>query len=374
MSESKKLSSAAPFWVSVILIVLVFVAAIYGGWTIFWVPLYALIISSLLDTLLGDNDENNDPNTDNKHLFWHQLVTQIWAPLQFAFLFFALIAATRFNHLSTQESIWLFVAIGVVTGGVGIVYAHELIHQRDKYERTMGDFLLAMVMYGHFRTKHILIHHRYVGTPADPVTARYNEGFYNFFVRLVPQGLKASWNVEVGRLEKRSLSKWDKTNPFWRYVGWPVGLVILAALVGGWFGVLLFSIQAFIAIIFLELTNYIEHYGLVRKHLGDGKYEHIKPHHSWNSSREFTNYLLINLQRHSDHHYKPDRRFPLLQTYDESEAPQIPFGYPLMAAIALIPPLWLRIMNPRVRKWRAMYYPEITDWTAYRNASNPMPR
>ena len=180
--------------------------------------------------------------------------------------------------------------------------------------------------------------------------------------------------MEVSRLEKRGLSKWHRSNPFWRYVGWPAGLLLLAALIGGAFGVLLFCLQAFIAILFLELANYVEHYGLVRQHLGDGKYEHIKPHHSWNSSREFTNYLLINLQRHSDHHYKPDRRFPLLQTYEESEAPQLPYGYPIMAAIALIPPVWRNMMNPKVRAWRRTYYPDIEDWDAYRYMTNPMPR
>lgn len=374
MSEVKQIGSAAPFWVSIILAILVFVSAVFGGWTIALVPFYGLFFSSVVDRIIGDNQDNVDPNTETSLLFWHQLVTLVWVPLQFAFIFFAITAATRFDHLSVHESIWMMVAMGVATGGIGIVYAHELIHQKNKLERTLGDLLLAMVLYGHFRTKHILIHHRYVGTPADPVTARYNEGFHRFFVRLLPEGIKASWKMEAGRLAKRELPTWDRTNPFWRYISWGCGMLLLAGLIGGWFGMVLFCIQASIAILFLELTNYVEHYGLVRKHLGDGKYEHIRPHHSWNSSRRFTNYLLINLQRHSDHHYKPDRRFPLLQTYDKSEAPELPIGYPALAAMALIPPLWRRVMNPKVRKWRAMYYPEITDWTPYRNATNPMPR
>ncbi|MAX74591.1 MAG: alkane 1-monooxygenase, partial [Nioella sp.] len=119
---------------------------------------------------------------------------------------------------------------------------------------------------------------------------------------------------------------------------------------------------------------YVEHYGLTRKHLENGRYEHVQPHHSWNASHRVTNWLLINLQRHSDHHYKPSRRFPLLQTYTDAEAPQLPFGYPVMTLMALVPPLWRRRMNPRVRAWRARYYPEITDWSAYNKARNPMPR
>lgn len=374
MSEVKQIGSAAPFWVSIVLVFLVFAGAIYGGWVIALGPIYALVISSIIDRIIGDNHDNVDPNTDPKLLFWHQLITIIWVPLQFAFLFFCIAAATRFDHLSTQESIWMMVALGVTTGGVGIVYAHELIHQKNKWERSLGDLLLAMVLYGHFRTKHILIHHRYVGTPADPVTARYNEGFHRFFARLLWKGPKVSWQMEAGRLAKRERPIWHRSNPFWRYISWACGMLVLSGLIGGWMGVGLLCIQAFIAVLFLELANYVEHYGLVRKHLGDGKYEHIRPHHSWNSSRKFTNFLLINLQRHSDHHYKPDRRYPLLQTYDSAEAPELPMGYPALAALALIPPVWRRLMNPKVRAWRRTYYPEITDWDPYKYATNPMPR
>ena len=118
----------------------------------------------------------------------------------------------------------------------------------------------------------------------------------------------------------------------------------------------------------------MEHYGLTRKHLGEGKYEHVRPHHSWNAAHKASNWLLINLQRHSDHHYRPDRRFPLLQNYTPSDAPQLPYGYPVMTVAAMIPPLWRRVMNPRVRRWRQMYYPEITDWSSYNKAKTPMPR
>lgn len=124
-------------------------------------------------------------------------------------------------------------ATGIITGGVGIVYAHEMIHQKDKLERDLGDALLAMVLYGHFRTKHILIHHRYVGTPNDPVTARYNEGFHRFIFRLLPEELIASWRLEAARLTKRELPLWDKSNPFWRYIGWPLGFLLFAAVIGG---------------------------------------------------------------------------------------------------------------------------------------------
>ena len=142
----------------------------------------------------------------------------------------------------------------------------------------------------------------------------------------------------------------------------------------GALGVVLFLLQAFVAIFHLEMVNYVEHYGLSRKHLGDGRYEHVLPRHSWNAAQKASNWLLINLQRHSDHHYKPNRRFPLLQNYTEDEAPQLPHGYAVMTTLALMPRVWRRVMNPRVRAWRAKYYPEITDWTPYNKGTTPLPR
>ena len=293
MQTNKSRLSPLPFSVSLILAATVIVAATFGGWTIALVPVLGLIVSSVLDRLLSNNLDNAGTETGDEALYWHRMLTIVWFPIQLFFVTFALLAATRFSHLSTTESIFLFVAMGITTGGIGVVYAHELIHQKDKLEKNLGDALLAMVLYGHFRTKHILIHHRYVGTPGDPVTARYNEGFHRFFWRLLPEGLMASWRIEASRLARRDRPIWDWSNPFWRYVLWSFGFLALAALIGGWAGVGLYCIQAIIAITYLELTNYVEHYGLVRKHLGDGKYEHVRPHHSWNSSKRFTNYLLI---------------------------------------------------------------------------------
>jgi alkane 1-monooxygenase len=175
-------------------------------------------------------------------------------------------------------------------------------------------------------------------------------------------------------LARKNLPWHHRSNPIWRYAVLQITFLVLAVWVGGWAGLGLFLVQAFTAMWQLELVNYVEHYGLTRKHLGDGKYEHVLPRHSWNASQLASNWLLINLQRHSDHHYKPDRRFPLLQTYDEDDAPQLPYGYPIMTTAAMIPPIWRRVMNPRVRAWRKKHYPEIKDWTPYKNATNPMPR
>jgi alkane 1-monooxygenase len=231
-----------------------------------------------------------------------------------------------------------------------------------------------MVLYSHFRSEHLLVHHRYVATPKDPVTARYNEGFHRYFPRVLWNCPQSAFKAEAAMLARKKKPWTDLSNPFWRYWALQLGFLVLAFAIAGVWGIFLFLVQAFWAIFQLELVNYVEHYGLTRKHLGEGKYEHVLPRHSWNSAHRASNWLLINLQRHSDHHYKPDRRFPLLQTYDDIDAPQLPFGYPVMTMMAVFPPVWRRFMNPKVRAWRAKYYPEIEDWSAYRDATNPLPR
>ncbi|QEE36981.1 alkane 1-monooxygenase [Octadecabacter sp. SW4] len=369
-----KLSRALPFWVSLALVPLAWIGAVYGGWTVILLPISTWYLFSIIDGIAGLYEENADLETTEDELFWYKLVTLIWFPIQFVTVFGVLWYVTQSGHLTTLEQIVLFFGIGVISGAVGIVYAHELCHQKPKLERWMGDLLLAMVLYSHFRSEHLLVHHRYVGTPRDPVTARYNEGFHRFFFRVIREQPVSAFRAEKAMLKRKNLPWHDRGNPFWKYWALQIAFIALAVIIGGWAGLGLFLVQAFVAIWQLELTNYVEHYGLTRKHLGNGKYEHVLPRHSWNASQLASNWLLINLQRHSDHHYKPDRRFPLLQTYGEAEAPQLPYGYPIMTMAAMVPPIWRRVMNPRVRKWRAMYYPEITDWQPYKNGTTPMPR
>ncbi|WP_425044376.1 alkane 1-monooxygenase [Primorskyibacter sp. S87] len=366
--------SAAPFWCSFLLIPLIWYAALQGGWTLVLVPLSTWWAFAILDRMLGLNVNNADPQIDDEDLGWYIALTQLWAPLQFLTLFGLIWFVSDSDHLSTIEKLALFFGVGIATGTVGINYSHELMHQKGKRERWLGDILLAMVLYSHFRSEHLLVHHRYVGTPRDPVTARYNEGFHRFYPRVLRESLTSSFAAEKNLLARKELPWTDFSNPFFRYWFLQGVMLLLALVLGGWVGLGLFLMQASVAIWQLELVNYVEHYGLTRKHLGKGKYEHVKPHHSWNAAHKASNWLLINLQRHSDHHYKPNRRFPLLQNHAEDEAPQLPYGYPVMTVAAMIPPLWRRVMNPRVRHWRRLYYPEIADWKPYNRANNPMPR
>lgn len=372
-STISRFSRAAPFGISIILPLLVIVAATQGGLWLLLPPLGTWWLYTILDTIMGRYTENADPDIEDSDLFWYRLITMVWFPIQFVMIYGMLWYVTGADHLSMAEKFGAFFGVGVLSGTVGIVYSHELMHQSNRLERWLADLLLATVLYSHFRTEHLLVHHPHVGTTRDAVTARYNEGFHRFFFRVLHEAPRSAWQAEKVMLARRGYSVLDGSNPFWRYGALQLLTLLLAVLVGGWLGLALFLFQAIVAIWQLELTNYVEHYGLTRKHLGDGKYERVMPHHSWNADHKASNWLLINLQRHSDHHYKPARRFPLLQTYPASEAPQLPRGYPVMTVAAMIPPVWRRVMNPRVRAWRRQYYPEIEDWTPYKVGSLPPP-
>ncbi|MEM9475506.1 MAG: alkane 1-monooxygenase [Pseudomonadota bacterium] len=367
------LLQALPFWASLALPLLLVWAAVQGGWALLLVPLVTWHLATLLDRFLGLNVGGADPETPEQSLFWYNLILWLWPAIQLATVFGMLAYVTATDHLSTWGQIGVFLGVGVITGTIGLNYAHELMHRSTRWERWLADILLASVFYSHFRTEHLLVHHRHVGTPRDAVTARYNEHFHAYFARVLPQALRSALRAEAGMCARKGVSPWHRSNPFWRYAALQALVLIAAFAVGGWVGVGLVLFQALVAIWQLELVNYVEHYGLTRKHLGDGRYEAVRPCHSWNANHRATNWLLINLQRHSDHHTKPGRPFPLLQPQAPGAAPELPYGYPVMTLAALIPPIWRRIMNPRVRAWRKEHYPEITDWRPYSRHATPLP-
>jgi len=274
--QVSNVTAALPFWLSLTLIPLALLGASQGGWWLALLPLYGWGMFSVLDAFVGLNTDNADLETSEDELYWYKLVTILWFPLQFLLTFGMIIYATRADHLSGFELWALFFGIGVISGTVGINYSHELMHQKNNLERWMADLLLASVLYSHFRSEHLLVHHRYVATPKDPVTARYNEGFHRFFPRVLHQCFWSAWNAEKAMLARKKLSAFDLSNPFARYAALQGGMLLLALILGGWLGLALFLVQAFTAIWQLELVNYIEHYGLTRKHLGDGKYEHVR--------------------------------------------------------------------------------------------------
>lgn len=345
------------FALSWLMLALLAFAAWRGGWWIALVPFLGFGVPALLDRLTPLNLDNPALSNDAGQEGWtaHRLAIAIWPALQFITLLAALWLTCRTDHLSTLNAFALFAVIGTITGAIGIVYAHELMHRQGRLERFLGDCLMAMVFYSHFRSEHLQVHHRYVGTPRDTVTAREGENLFAFYARVVPASLVSAWQAEADRLRQRGRPLSHRSNPFWTYLALQGAMVALALVIGGWKGLALLITQAAMAIIYLEATNYIEHYGLMRREIAPGRYEPVALHHSWNSSHRFTNYMLINLPRHPDHHFRPDRDYQLLQTYTSDSAPQMPHSYPVMVALAFVPPVWMRMMNPRVLKWRARF-------------------
>ncbi len=222
MSISPKVNhftKALPFWMSLLTVPIAIFGAIHGGWAVFLLPAFSWYFFSVLDAFTGLNLENADPETSDADLFWYRLITVIWLPVQFITSFAILWYVTHSGHLVPWEKIVLFFGMGVMCGSVGIVYAHELLHQKPRYERILADLLLAMVLYSHFRSEHLLVHHRYVGTPRDTVTARYNEGFHRFFARVLFESLHSAWNAEKLMLLRKKIARGPSKQPILPLLG-----------------------------------------------------------------------------------------------------------------------------------------------------------
>src|SRR5438132_10114433 len=276
---------------------------------------------------------------------WFRLVTWLWVPIQLALITW-LVRVVPFAHLTVPEMIAATIAVGATTGAIGMTFAHELIHRRHGYERMFGNILLASVSYPHFAIEHVKGHHRHVGTPRDPATARLGESVYQFLPRSVLGGLISSWHIERRRLWELEARTWSRHNRMLRVAF--VEVLIYAAIAFG-FGrvaVAVFAGQSAVAIVILEVINYIEHYGLLRKKSKPWEYERVKAEHSWDSPNRISNWLLINLPRHSDHHLSAAKRYQTLELL--AHAPRLPGGYGAMFLLAFVPPLWFHVMNPRV--------------------------
>ncbi len=321
------------------------------GWGVWlWLgPIVILGIVPLIDWAAG-LDPSNPPDSVIKSLEqdrYYRWLTYLFLPLQYAgfALAFWYIAT---GDLTLVNKIGLAVTVGFI-GGLGINTAHELGHKKEAHERWLSKIALAQSCYGHFYIEHNRGHHVRVATPADPASSRVGESFYRFWPRTVFGSLASAWELESRRYSRRGQHPFrignDVINALLMTLAlWAVMVVWLGP------GIIPFLlIQAFIAITLLEAVNYLEHYGMLREIVGvPGKerYERVEPRHSWNSNNIATNVLLYHLQRHSDHHAHPTRRYQALR--DEKGAPALPTGYASMILLALVPPMWNRIMDPRV--------------------------
>jgi alkane 1-monooxygenase len=249
------------------------------------------------------------------------------------------------SNLEWGELVVFGLAVGTVTGGIGITVAHELAHRAERIDRFIAKALLVSVGYGHFVVEHVRGHHVRVGTPDDPATAPRGMSVYRFIARSVAGSFKHAWRLEKIRLQHERRPPWSLRN--WVLSGSLLSLLMLAvaATFGGAKAALVLSLQAAWAIVLLEVINYIEHYGLQRRRIND-RYEPVREEHSWNANYTVSNWLLFNLQLHPDHHTHVQRPFDQLRSV--ASAPQLPAGYPAMVLLALVPPAWYAVMNPRL--------------------------
>lgn len=312
-------------------------------------PLVILGVVPLLDLLAGI-DRANPPADAIEALErdrYYRWITYLFLPLQYAGFLTAFWFLTN-AELSTWNRIGLAVTVGFI-GGLGINTAHELGHKKESHERWLSKVALAQSGYGHFYIEHNRGHHVRVATPEDPASSRVGESFYRFWPRTVIGSLRSAWRLETRRYSRRGVNPIRLGNDVIN--SWLMTAVLWVAMVT-WLGVQVIPfliLQALVAITLLEAVNYLEHYGMLRAKVisnGRERYERVNPSHSWNSNNLATNVLLYHLQRHSDHHAQPTRRYQALRDYEES--PVLPTGYAGMILLALVPPLWRSVMDPRV--------------------------
>jgi len=301
----------------------------------------------LLDQLLGKDDAS--PSTEHiaslEASRGYRYVTYAVGIVQTAYLA-ACIVLWSSRDWTAWEYVLHVLSTGVVTGGIGITVAHELVHRTTRLERWLGSFMLYQVAYAHFGVEHVEGHHRNVGLRTDPATARRGENVYAFILRCVVFSWWQVWEIEADRNRRSGVAPYGMQNRMWRWtLSFPVGVVVIGLAVG-WFAAGLVVVQAIIAIILLEMVNYVEHYGLERGEIKPGVLERVAAKHSWEARHRASNVGLFKLQRHADHHIAPQRRYQSLRVHDES--PQLPHGYPVMLMLSLVPPLWRAVIHPRI--------------------------
>ncbi|WP_425301648.1 alkane 1-monooxygenase [Nocardia wallacei] len=321
---------------------------LHTGSPVFWWigPIIVLIVIPVLDWVVGEDGSN--PRDEDYELLsndrYYRWCTYLFLPIQLIGLGIAGYLWAD-DELAVVDKLGLAATLGFVSG-IGINAAHELGHRVESLERWLAKVALAQSGYGHFFVEHNKGHHARVATPEDPASGRLGESLWEFLPRSVIGGYRSGIKLERDRLRRRGLGWWSVRNNILQ--AWSMTVVLYGALVLAFGPALLpyLLLQAVIAAGLLETVNYVEHYGLLRRKRPNGMWARCSPADSWNSDRLVTNIFLFHLQRHSDHHANPGRRYQTLRS--SQEAPQLPAGYASMIVLAAIPPLWRRVMDPRV--------------------------
>ncbi len=324
----------------------------FSGWLVFAPLLYAWVFIPIVELSISPNKHNLSKTEEEL-----AKADRTYDYILYSIVFFQFLALFYFLHsMKNAELLWWekggrILSMGLLCGTFGINVAHELGHRKNKFEQALAKALLLTSLYMHFFIEHNRGHHKYVATPHDPSTARYNEIVFLFFFRTVAFSYLSAWKIANESMHKLGLSALHWRNEMLQA---QVIQILFSVLLGYIFGatvLLYFIAAAVLGFLLLETVNYIEHYGLLRKQKPDGSYERALPVHSWNSNHVLGRLMLFELSRHSDHHYLASRKYQVLRHHDE--APQLPTGYPGSMILALVPPLWFAVMNKKVRKLQA---------------------
>ena len=324
----------------------VYLAFNRDGWGTFSPIIFTFVLIPFVEVFLKPNHKNFDQETMlmEKNSRFYDWILYFSVPIQILMLssFLFVMDLTPIFSISYFGKIF---SMGLLCGVLGINIGHELGHRSSKWDQFLGEILLLTSLNTHFLPYHNEGHHREVATPYDAATAKKDQSLFSFWITSHFGSYVKAWKIENNRLKTNGVNPFSFNNRM--FVGYCRSLLItiLAFLIGGWIGVLYFLICALLAKSFLETINYVEHYGLVRE-----KGKRIQMRHSWNSNHVVGRLVLYELTRHSDHHFISSKKYQVLESIDES--PQLPYGYPTSILLSMVPPLWFRIMNPRVESFQ----------------------
>lgn len=317
------------------------------GWECFIPLIYSFGVIPTLEILFKPDSSNLSEAEEEmaKNDRFYDWILYIIVILEYPVLFLFLKSMLD-PALSVTDIIGRVTAMGLICGTFGINIGHELGHRVKPYEQWLAKFSLMTSLYMHFFIEHNRGHHKRVATPEDPSSARYGETVYGFWIRSITESYKSAWHISNNEMKKKGKPVFSIQNEMVQaHLLQFIFLVLIFALFG--YPVILYYLAAaFMGILLLETVNYIEHYGLSRNLLDNGKYERAMPEHSWNSDHVLGRIMLFELSRHSDHHYLASRKFQVLRHHDT--APQMPTGYPGMMLLSLVPPIWFRVMNSKI--------------------------
>lgn len=322
----------------------VITGSLLGGWWNFLVPLVCFGIHPLLGSLTGGHQQKEKENTEHSHLAY-RLVALVFVPVLLGTTGWMILRIST-ETFSLPVLTGMFLSTGIMNGIIGFTLAHEFIHRQNKTDRIAGHLLLIQNNYLHYSIEHVGGHHVYACTDKDPHTARLNETFYHFLVRAVAGTFLNAWRIECRRLIKKNWSITGPRNRMLLFLCLHLLTIVFITVIAGWQSLLFFFLQSGVAITLLHVTNYLQHYGLMRMEKDPGNLEKISGHHAWKTRKGSDGLNLFQLENHADHHMHPNRTYELLSQHDAS--PEMPTGYSGMILLAFVPPLWFRVMNKKI--------------------------